>query len=142
MIDRVRSLGDEARKRGDAISAAVDYNRALAQAPDDPQLLRIVAHMSRAEAAARLLRRLLTAALLLLAIGGAAWLGVRGWAHVRRSSLAPTLPPSSAAAGAVPAPPPTPASASVASTAPVAPLRPVAPPIPLSLGRPDTAAPK
>ncbi|MGH7435688.1 MAG: serine/threonine-protein kinase, partial [Polyangiaceae bacterium] len=57
MIERLRALGDEARKQGKAIDAAVDYNRALAHAPDDPQLLRIVTGMSRAEAMRRRLRR-------------------------------------------------------------------------------------
>ena len=37
--------------------AAADYNRALAYAPDDPNLLRIVAGMNRAERRARALRR-------------------------------------------------------------------------------------
>ncbi len=50
-------LGGDARKRGDAVAAAADYNRALAYAPNDPQLLRIVASMHRAEARMRFVRR-------------------------------------------------------------------------------------
>jgi eukaryotic-like serine/threonine-protein kinase len=57
LIGKLCLLGSEARKRGDAVAAAADYNRALAYAPDDPQLLRIVASMHRAEARMRLLRR-------------------------------------------------------------------------------------
>ena len=57
LIGRLCDLGGEARKRGDAVAAASDYNRALAYAPNDPQLLRIVASMHRAEARMRLVRR-------------------------------------------------------------------------------------
>lgn len=57
LIGKLCALGGDARKRGDAVAAAADYNRALAYAPDDPQLLRIVASMHRAEARMRLVRR-------------------------------------------------------------------------------------
>ena len=57
LIGRLCDLGGDARKRGDAVAAASDYNRALAYAPNDPHLLRIVASMHRAEARARLARR-------------------------------------------------------------------------------------
>ncbi|MBX3188233.1 MAG: serine/threonine protein kinase [Labilithrix sp.] len=57
LIAKLCDLGGEARKQGDAVSAASDYNRALAYAPDDPALLRIVSSMHRAEARMRLLRR-------------------------------------------------------------------------------------
>ncbi|CAN5905137.1 hypothetical protein BH11MYX4_BH11MYX4_41840 [soil metagenome] len=57
LIGKLCDLGGEARKRGDAVAAASDYNRALAYAPNDPQLLRIVASMHRAEARMRLARR-------------------------------------------------------------------------------------
>ena len=57
LIGRLCDLGSDARKRGDAVAAASDYNRALAYAPNDPQLLRIVASMHRAEARMRLARR-------------------------------------------------------------------------------------
>jgi serine/threonine-protein kinase len=57
LIGKLCALGGDARKRGEAVAAAADYNRALAYAPDDPQLLRIVASMHRAEARMRLLRR-------------------------------------------------------------------------------------
>lgn len=57
LIGKLCALGSDARKRGDAVAAAADYNRALAYAPDDPQLLRIVASMHRAEARMRLVRR-------------------------------------------------------------------------------------
>ncbi|MEA2753309.1 MAG: eukaryotic-like serine/threonine-protein kinase [Myxococcales bacterium] len=57
LIGKLCTLGGDARKRGDAVAAAADYNRALAYAPNDPQLLRIVASMHRAEARMRMARR-------------------------------------------------------------------------------------
>ncbi|MGO9834540.1 MAG: serine/threonine-protein kinase [Polyangiaceae bacterium] len=69
MIDRLCSLADDARRKGNVLAAAADYNRALAHAPDDPQLLRIVAGMNRAEARARLLKRGLSALALAAGVG-------------------------------------------------------------------------
>jgi tRNA A-37 threonylcarbamoyl transferase component Bud32 len=73
IIERLRALGDEARKRRDMVAAANDYNRALAYAPDDPQLMRIVAGLYRAEARARAVRRGA------FAFGLAACLGMGVW---------------------------------------------------------------
>jgi len=56
-VDRLCLLAGEARKRRDVLAAAADYNRALAHRPNDPNLLRIVAGMNRAERRARALRR-------------------------------------------------------------------------------------
>src|SRR5580700_8166140 len=47
-----------ARKRGDAIAAASDYNRALAYAPNDPMLMRVVSSLRSAETLRRLVRRI------------------------------------------------------------------------------------
>jgi serine/threonine protein kinase len=93
IVDRLCALASEARKRGEALSAAADYNRALAHAPDDPQLLRIVAGMNRAERRARVLRRVgkVSAAAIgagVLFLGGAEL--VRGRAAVGSRS-APTV---------------------------------------------------
>jgi hypothetical protein len=57
MIDRLCSLAGEARRQGNVLSAAADYNRALAHAPHDPQLLRIVAGMNRDQARTRFFKR-------------------------------------------------------------------------------------
>lgn len=57
LIGRLCTLGGDARKRSNAVEAAADYNRALAYAPNDPQLLRIVASMTAAEARMRIARR-------------------------------------------------------------------------------------
>jgi eukaryotic-like serine/threonine-protein kinase len=69
MIDRLCSLADDARRKGNVLAAAADYNRALAHAPGDPQLLRIVAGMNRAEARARLLKRGLSGLALAAGVG-------------------------------------------------------------------------
>jgi serine/threonine protein kinase len=69
LIGKLCTLGGDARKRGDAVAAAADYNRALAYAPNDPQLLRIVASMHRAEARLRLARRATPLVLGALALG-------------------------------------------------------------------------
>jgi eukaryotic-like serine/threonine-protein kinase len=56
-IAKLCELAAEARKDSRVLDAADDYNRALAYAPDDPQLLRIVSGMQRDAARARMLRR-------------------------------------------------------------------------------------
>jgi serine/threonine-protein kinase len=73
MIETLCALGADARKTGDVLQGAADYNRALAHAPDDPQLLRIVARLSRDEARARFLRRAGAALLLMVGLGGVAY---------------------------------------------------------------------
>jgi eukaryotic-like serine/threonine-protein kinase len=82
-----------ARKRGDAMAAAADYNRALAYAPHDPALLRIVASLHGAEARRRFLWRAapLTAGTLLL---GVLAFGVTRQLRARHAELAPDAPPS------------------------------------------------
>jgi serine/threonine protein kinase len=83
IVERLCASGDEARRRRDALGAASDYNRALAYAPDDPHLMRIVAGLYRAEARARDMRR---GAYVLATI---ATVGVAGWAlqHHFRSGV-------------------------------------------------------
>ncbi len=56
-ITKLCDLAQVARKENRALDAAADYNRALAYAPDDPQLLRIVARMQRDAARERLIKR-------------------------------------------------------------------------------------
>ncbi len=85
MIARLCELGAEARKRGDAVAAAADYNRALAYAPGDPTLLRIVASMHRAEERRRLLRKVAPLVVAALFMGGTAY----GVARAVRASSQP-----------------------------------------------------
>jgi serine/threonine-protein kinase len=77
MIARLCALGAEARKKRDALGAAADYNRAVAYAPHDAQLLRLVAGMHRAEARVRTLRKVVPMALGGVLLVGAAFGAVR-----------------------------------------------------------------
>jgi serine/threonine-protein kinase len=114
MIEKLCALAGDARKRGEVLHAAADYNRALAHAPDDPQLLRIVAGLNRAEARARLLRRGASALLLMVGLGAVAF-GVGRWVHARATSEAHPLPTVTASV----APPLPSLTASVAPTSSV-----------------------
>ncbi len=76
-IDRLCSLAGDARKRGDALSAAADYNGALAYAPTDPALLKIVSTMHRADALARTLKRAARIGLVTIALGATAFFVTR-----------------------------------------------------------------
>ncbi len=69
MIARLCELGSVARREGKVLAAAADYNRALAYAPDDAQLLKIVTGMHRAEARARMMRKVLPGVVGALALG-------------------------------------------------------------------------
>jgi serine/threonine-protein kinase len=150
MIDRLRSLGDDARKKGKAIDAAVDYNRALAHAPDDPQLLRIVTGMSRAEALRRQLRRAAQVGVGLVVAGAVAMAIVR-FVHHGGPARGPTQPAATGSASTQPGqaeptggpvrpePPPQEALSTVPTTASV-PARTGGPHIPLALGGHDTVA--
>jgi len=69
LIDRLCAEAAAARKRGDAIASAADYNRALAYAPDDPALLKIVTGMQRREARLRALRNGGRAAIVMALVG-------------------------------------------------------------------------
>jgi serine/threonine-protein kinase len=110
MIGRLCGLGEAARKRGDALAAAADYNRALAYAPHDPALLKIVAGMHRTEARRRLVRRLAPIALATLSLGVAAFFATR--------ALRPRVDPRPAASASVSAV--ASSSASPSASAPVA----------------------
>lgn len=73
MIDTLCALGKKARSEGDALSAAADYNRALAYAPHDMALIKIVSGLSRAEARYRFVKRALPALLLIVTSGSGAF---------------------------------------------------------------------
>jgi eukaryotic-like serine/threonine-protein kinase len=131
MIAKMCELGSAARREGKVLAAAADYNRALAYAPDDAQLLRIVTGMHRAEARARLVKKLLPAIL------GALLLGVMAFFVTRALKAGPAAAPA-VDAGAIALVRPEPSTAPVvradpsASPSGSAPLV-VAPPIPIAL---------
>ena len=58
LIAKLCERGREARGRGSALDAAAQFNRALAYAPHDPALLKIVSTMHRARAARELTFRI------------------------------------------------------------------------------------
>jgi eukaryotic-like serine/threonine-protein kinase len=83
IVERLRELADEARRGGRTLAAASDYNRALANAPDDPGLLRIVARIHRVEVRNRALHRLGAVVAAVAAMGAVGYGVHRG---VRRGS--------------------------------------------------------
>jgi len=104
LVDRLCTLAGDARKRGDVLAAAADYNRALALRPHDPSLLRIVAGMNRAERRGRALRRvgrIAAAAVGLSALAAAATRIVHGYAQPmpERPLSTATAPPAGSASG-------------------------------------------
>ena len=110
------NLGGDARKRGDAVAAAADYNRALAYAPNDPQLLRIVASMHRAEARMRLLRRVGPLVLGTLALGTGAFFVARALKGVPPVLGLPGMPSASSALATGPGPSALPSSTPLATS--------------------------
>jgi serine/threonine-protein kinase len=73
LIQHLCASGAAARKRGGAVAAAADYNRALAYAPNDPSVLKVVSSMQRSEARARLARRAAPLVLGALVLGSGAY---------------------------------------------------------------------
>jgi serine/threonine-protein kinase len=71
MTTRLCALAEAASRRGDVLTSAADYNRALAYSPNDAALLKLVSRMNRSRARRDQLRRALpvTIAALLLAGG-------------------------------------------------------------------------
>lgn len=93
LIEKLCALGADARKRGDAVGAAADYNRALAYAPNDPHLLRIVSSMHRAEARMRFVRRAGPLLLGAVALGTGAFFVARALKGSPPEVVIPGLPP-------------------------------------------------
>ncbi len=126
LIATLCDLAGKARRAGDAQCAAADYNRALAYAPHDRELLRIVSSMHRAEARARFLKKYVPLVIGGVTFGIAAFFVTRALRGKPVSLLPPkdTRPPASAVASASAAP-----SASV-QPKPVALLAPLPAPAP------------
>lgn len=117
MVERLCALGAERRRRGDALAAAADYNRALAFAPHDSQLLRVVTSLQRRSRRVAFVRRL--APLLLVAVCA----GVSAFGATRRLRRATPPPPvavvpSASVAPSASAAPPEPSSELAAPSAP------------------------
>jgi serine/threonine-protein kinase len=72
-IAKLCDLAATARKESRVLDAADDYNSALAYAPDDPQLLKIVVSMQRDAARAHMLKRAAPLALATIVVAGLAY---------------------------------------------------------------------
>jgi serine/threonine protein kinase len=70
MTARLCAKADEASRKGDVLSAAADYNRALAYAPHDATLLKIVAGMNRRSARLHVVRRVSPYVIVALLVAG------------------------------------------------------------------------
>jgi serine/threonine-protein kinase len=127
MIAKLCALGREARAKGDALGAAAHFNRALAYAPHDPQLLKIVSSMHRAQSWRRIAMRVAPIVVVSGVLGVAAYAGGRAFKARQRAGLDPVASATSAPSSTV-RPGPT-ASAPSEPSAIVAP-RPAPPPPP------------
>ena len=136
MIDALCQRAAKARKDGDAIAAAADYNRALAYAPHDAALLKIASTLQRADARRRFLRQVAPIVLATLVLGAMAFYATQYVTarreQIRRDRLAASLDAGTAVA--VTSASPSATVAPVTSTTPsghtIAPMpggRPVAP---------------
>jgi serine/threonine-protein kinase len=113
-----------ARKRGDALAAAADYNRALAYAPHDPSLLRIVSSLHGAEARRRFLGRAVPLGVGTLLLGAIAFGVTR---ELRARHVDPVVdPPAKSVADVVPPPPSVPVTTSASTPAALSSAPPVA----------------
>jgi serine/threonine protein kinase len=116
----------DARKRGHAMTAAADYNRALAYAPHDPALLRIVSSLHGAEARRRFLGRAAPLAVGTVLLGGLAFGVTR---ELRSKSIdEPPAPSTPVASSPPPSSPPAPTGMMAKVSSPA--TRPTPPPTP------------
>jgi eukaryotic-like serine/threonine-protein kinase len=129
IVSALTQRGEACRKSRDLPGAAADYNRALAYAPQDPTLLRLISRMQRGRAA-----RGVMVALFSVAAGAAGLVGIL--AAVKRppprhgpaiaalappEGVAPQTAPAVSAVASVPVPPATPVA--VKTPAPERPVR-------------------
>jgi serine/threonine-protein kinase len=111
MVQKLAELGGAARKRHDALGAASDYNRALAYAPDDANLLKVVSGMRRSEARARMIRRAAPIVLVMLGVCGVTFFIARAIREARNHPV--VTQPTASKSTTVPS-----ASATTSSSAP------------------------
>jgi eukaryotic-like serine/threonine-protein kinase len=138
LIERLVERAARARREGDTLAAACDYNRALAYAPLDKELLRIVSSMHRAEARARLVRKMAPILLGTVLLGTTAFFvtrAIKGSPGITRPDVALVTTPSAVLPILVPS--------GVPSSKPVVSARISAPPVPAPAPiRSAIAAPK
>ncbi|MEO7112960.1 MAG: protein kinase [Polyangiaceae bacterium] len=130
-IEKLCELAGKSRRDGNSLSAAADYNRALAYAPEDRELLRVVTSLQRAEARRRMVRRLAPPIFGAIVIGAAAF-GITRFAKDEiRTDIIPSPKPSAHPSATVSAP------VAITSATPSAPTTTVAiAPIPTKIAPP------
>ncbi|MBK8216939.1 MAG: serine/threonine protein kinase [Myxococcales bacterium] len=99
MVERLRALGDAARARGDALASAADYNRALAFAPHDAKLLRLVTGLRRSGERRALALRILPMVLVSVCVCGASF-GLTRALRARRTEV-PVVPTTASVAPSI-----------------------------------------
>ncbi len=132
LIGKLCELGRAARARGDTLEAAAHFNRALAYAPHDAALLKIVATIHRVRASRDLARRLLPLLLVSAALGKSAFYLTRALKPHLGPRASPTIPapdassalPSTTASVPVPEPSTPPVARPRSIVAPLPPQRP------------------
>ncbi|MBX3221457.1 MAG: protein kinase [Labilithrix sp.] len=143
LIERLCVLGAASRKRGDAVAAASDYNRALAYAPNDPSLLKVVVSMQRSEARARIVRRVAPLVLGALVLGSGAYFVAKAFKTSPGDGSVTSAPPSADRAGTVAtspsSKPTTPASGARSSSVAGTPTGPASVPAARTLATPVVA---
>ncbi|MEO8876430.1 MAG: serine/threonine-protein kinase [Polyangiaceae bacterium] len=72
-IEKLCELAGQSRRDGKTLAAAADYNRALAYAPEDRELLRVVTSLHRAESRRRMVLRLAPPIFGAIALGAVAF---------------------------------------------------------------------
>jgi serine/threonine-protein kinase len=93
--------GEKARKAGDPHGAAADFNRALAFAPQDPALLKLISRLHRGRATRRAMLTALAIAAGALLLGVAAF-GISRHYRAARAPLSPSTPLAALSAAAPP----------------------------------------
>jgi serine/threonine-protein kinase len=109
LIARLCELGREARGKGSALDAAAYFNRALAYAPHDPALLKIVAAMHRERKSRDLALRIVPVVLVSAALGTGAF-------YVTRALKRHPAPPSATSTATATATPTATSTATATST--------------------------
>jgi serine/threonine-protein kinase len=91
LIGKLCDLGRAARARGSVLEAAAHFNRALAYAPHDPALLKIVAAMHRERRSRDFAKRLVPVVLVSAALGTGAFFVTRALKHRSPTPGGPVL---------------------------------------------------
>ena len=95
MLAKLTELGHEARRRGDILEAASEFNRALAYAPSDPKLLRLVAGLQKAERRRKMILAVVPKALVFAVVLAGSYAGLKiamtTPTPLLRASLAPRI---------------------------------------------------